>query len=191
MSFADDLRAETWRADAACLGSKPDRFDTLSGNSQLSYLTKARPTVEEFCLDCPVLAECRRWADSEPEFTGIAAGRVYYSATRRDGRAIEHSRSQAAGTRRYSIGVWPRPELPGFTMRYLRSHPVRVHLVADGTKRALCGQHTDSGDKPDQIEKALVMPRCTLCQKIAPKDARMPVRYPQEWSDKIPAQQTG
>ena len=43
---------EPWRYDATCAGMGPDQWDTLTPEQQINV-----------CQDCPVITQCREWAD--------------------------------------------------------------------------------------------------------------------------------
>lgn len=55
-------------AEPACRG-RWDLIDSPCGEN----VTKAL----ELCARCPVLDQCRAWAESEPEFSGVAGGQVF------------------------------------------------------------------------------------------------------------------
>lgn len=57
-----------WAARAACIG-RPELMDQKGSR-------KARAALE-LCEQCPVLAECRAWAEAEGSYVGVAGGRVY------------------------------------------------------------------------------------------------------------------
>ena len=73
-----------WVDRAVCAGMYPEDFDTdiMGVEKAVSLL---RPALNA-CKICPVMAECRRWADSEirqsPEMNLVAAGGLYMRGKR-------------------------------------------------------------------------------------------------------------
>lgn len=65
MSAADPM---LWAARAACIG-KPELTDQKGRR-------KARRALD-LCAQCPVMEQCRAWADNERSYVGVAGGRVY------------------------------------------------------------------------------------------------------------------
>lgn len=57
-----------WTTRALCAG-RPEATDSR---------TKRRAEAAlELCRQCPVLEQCRAWADAEGTYVGVAGGRVY------------------------------------------------------------------------------------------------------------------
>lgn len=60
---------DRWMSEAACAGSAP-LFDPDASE-------RSRADARAICLDCcPVLEQCRTWAESA-SYTGVAAGEYY------------------------------------------------------------------------------------------------------------------
>lgn len=57
-----------WSTRAACAGH-PELTDERTKRGARRAL--------ELCAGCPVIAQCRAWADSEATYVGVAGGRVY------------------------------------------------------------------------------------------------------------------
>lgn len=65
-----DTGTDPWQAQAHC-----------QDNPRLIDATRV-PEVWDglrLCADCPVIAQCRAWAEAETDYVGIAGGRVYTS----------------------------------------------------------------------------------------------------------------
>ena len=41
--------------------------------------------IKQYCRRCPVIAQCKRWADAERGFVGVAGGGIYSPTS--DGKA--------------------------------------------------------------------------------------------------------
>lgn len=57
----------SWVDQAACAG-RPGIADDTQGPRAAALL--------QLCQQCPVIEQCRQWVETEPEFQGVAAGRV-------------------------------------------------------------------------------------------------------------------
>lgn len=63
------VKGEPWQLRAAC-GADPK----LMSETQAPRVFDALAVCSN---GCPVVAQCRAWADSEREYVGVAGGRVY------------------------------------------------------------------------------------------------------------------
>ena len=59
---------EPWQLRAACAG-QPELGDATRPPAVWDGLA--------LCASCPVITECRRWAQTETDYVGIAGGRVW------------------------------------------------------------------------------------------------------------------
>lgn len=69
-----------WQDRASCGGKavpEPDRDQFTA-----SYPTAevGRDLARRYCHQCPVMRECRLWADEEPCFSGVAGGALFVGA---------------------------------------------------------------------------------------------------------------
>jgi hypothetical protein len=65
----DELIARRWQDAAACEG-EGRRIGTTDA-------AEAAEVVEEFCAKCPVVQQCRTWADGDRQYEGVAGARVF------------------------------------------------------------------------------------------------------------------
>lgn len=65
VNAADPL---VWSAEALCNG-RPELTDQRCKRQAQRALT--------LCQSCPVMTQCRAWADGERDYVGVAGGRVY------------------------------------------------------------------------------------------------------------------
>lgn len=61
-----------WRDDAACKESDPNLFTGAQLKSRDN-----RMQALEICSRCPVIQQCREWADEDLYFQGIAGAQYY------------------------------------------------------------------------------------------------------------------
>lgn len=83
-----NTQAWTWGNDAACAGA-PEQ-DVSAFTTPMRTLTP--DLVKRYCKGCPVLAQCRNWAETDEYFTGTAGGRYYgeeYRKAQKAGRDAE------------------------------------------------------------------------------------------------------
>lgn len=75
-------RPQDWMERGACVGKWPEWDHTIDGESPPERKARKRRAANICRTACPVLAECRAWADSAQtvgEF-GVVAGRATRSA---------------------------------------------------------------------------------------------------------------
>lgn len=63
-----DSGEEPWQAQAACQGL-PELVDATRPPEVWDGLA--------LCAHCPVITQCRQWAQTETDYVGIAGGRVW------------------------------------------------------------------------------------------------------------------
>ena len=66
-------RRWTWIDHAACGGDDWTVWIEHPSRVSPAELEQAR----QICRTCPVLAQCTTWASTDPNFQGVAAGRLY------------------------------------------------------------------------------------------------------------------
>lgn len=76
----DGLDSGDWQAAAVCVE------DPRATNAETPQETS---TALAMCGRCTVVAQCRAWADSEPQFMGVAGGRVYGDSRSKKSQARE------------------------------------------------------------------------------------------------------
>lgn len=61
------------------------------GRGDMMSATRGRAAAEALalCQQCPLAAfqACRRWVDQEPDYTGVAAGKIYTAARAQEAAA--------------------------------------------------------------------------------------------------------
>lgn len=74
-----DLLAAIFRstadlAGAACMGAPPKLFDPPDQAEPLVDSEYRQRAALNYCTDCPVIAQCREWAGTQPVDKAIRAG---------------------------------------------------------------------------------------------------------------------
>jgi hypothetical protein len=69
------IRTDQWQYKAKCATAPERDRATFTG----PYPTKAdaQDIARRYCHKCPVMLQCRKWAESERYFSGIAGGVAY------------------------------------------------------------------------------------------------------------------
>ena len=70
--------------DAACIGQH-HLFDPATDGEPTAEAHRRHRLASQLCEECPVLTECRQWADDQKAYPGVLAGRVP-TPTRPQGR---------------------------------------------------------------------------------------------------------
>lgn len=76
---------ETWQEQALC--ALPEHRDLLwfpDEEERRHYRVKGRREVIAVCAQCPVIEECKQYAESIPVAAGVWAGKQYYFQFGRD-----------------------------------------------------------------------------------------------------------
>lgn len=94
-----------WQKRAACNGAPAVDQHTFTGDSLPFGRNKARvrDLSTRYCNNCPVLAECYAWAESDETFIGVAAARMW---TREDRERQSAQRTAAQAEQAYE--EWKR-----------------------------------------------------------------------------------
>lgn len=61
--------------DAACIG-RTELFDPQQDGEEAQDVTYRHRRAAALCKDCPALAECHRWSQTERHQVGVIAGRI-------------------------------------------------------------------------------------------------------------------
>lgn len=76
-----DNDLDPWQLHAACAGS-PEATDQTRPPRVWDALA--------LCAGCPVIEQCRQWAEDEPDYVGVAGGAVY-TTRHRNRRSTTHT----------------------------------------------------------------------------------------------------
>jgi hypothetical protein len=70
---------QEWRKFAACGKASESEKRVMTSPLSAKGMTKnaSRVLARKYCHNCPVIAQCGDWAESEPYFNGIAGGRHF------------------------------------------------------------------------------------------------------------------